>query len=117
MADTISRRDILSGAAGLAVGFIVLGILPFIEKAFRITTSMTLLELADVSHPLQRRLQAEAAGTYTHSLTVATIAWAGLAILRTGKKLSGTTRITRPRTAPTNHPGMVPNVAGTGPRA
>ena len=36
-----------TGAAGLAVGFVVLGILPFIEKAFRITTSMTLLELAD----------------------------------------------------------------------
>jgi len=33
-----------AGAAGLAVGFLVLGILPFIEKAFRITTNMTLLE-------------------------------------------------------------------------
>ena len=32
---------------GWRVGFVVLGILPFIEKAFRITTSMTLLELAD----------------------------------------------------------------------
>src|SRR5439155_3467845 len=51
-----------------------LGILPFIEKAFRITTSMTLLELADVNHPLLRRLSAEATGTYNHSLQVATIA-------------------------------------------
>ena len=54
----------------------MLGILPFIEKTFRITTSMTLLELADVSQPLLRRLQIEAAGTYNHSLQVAVLAQA-----------------------------------------
>ena len=63
-----------AGAAGLACGFVVLGILPFIEKTFRITTSMTLLELADTSHPLQRRLALEAPGTYQHSQRVATLA-------------------------------------------
>ena len=63
-----------AGAAGLGVGFIVLGILPFIEKIFRITTSMTLLELADASQPLLRRLSMEAPGTYNHSLQVATLA-------------------------------------------
>ena len=52
----IMLNSLYASAAGLAVGFIVLGILPFIEKAFRITTSMTLLELADASHPLLRRL-------------------------------------------------------------
>ncbi|HEX3358772.1 MAG TPA: HDIG domain-containing protein [Tepidisphaeraceae bacterium] len=67
------RNALYAGAAGLGVGFVVLGILPFIEKAFRITTSMTLLELADVSHPLLRRLSLEAAGTYNHSLQVATL--------------------------------------------
>src|SRR5690349_20210367 len=41
---------------------------------FRITTSMTLLELADVSQPLLRRLAIEAPGTYSHSLQVATLA-------------------------------------------
>jgi putative nucleotidyltransferase with HDIG domain len=61
-------------AAGISVGFIVLGILPFIEKSFRITTSMTLLELADASHSLLRRLAVEAPGTYSHSLQVATLA-------------------------------------------
>ena len=62
-----------SAAAGLVVGFIVLGILPFIERAFRITTSMTLLELADGGQPLLRRLAMEAPGTYNHSLQVATL--------------------------------------------
>lgn len=66
--------DVLyAGGAGIAVGFCVLGILPFIERAFRITTGMTLLELADASHPLLRRLSVEAPGTYNHSLQVATL--------------------------------------------
>ena len=63
-----------AGAAGLSVGFVTLGILPFVEKSFRITTSMTLLELADAAHPLLRRLAVEAPGTYSHSWQVATLA-------------------------------------------
>jgi cyclic-di-AMP phosphodiesterase PgpH len=70
----IGKNCLYTGAAGIATGFVVLGILPFIEKTFRITTSMTLLELADASHPLLRRLSVEAPGTYNHSLQVATIA-------------------------------------------
>src|SRR6476659_10915428 len=67
------RNCLYAGAAGLANGFVVLGILPFIERSFRITTSMTLLELADASQPLLRRLALEAPGTYNHSLQVATL--------------------------------------------
>ena len=70
----IANNCLYVGAAGLMVGFIVLGILPFVEKAFRITTTMTLLELADASSPLLRRLSVEAPGTYNHSLQVATLA-------------------------------------------
>ncbi len=70
----IARNCLYAGAAGLSIGFVVLGILPFIEKAFRITTSMTLLELADASQPLLRRLSLEAPGTYNHSIQVATLA-------------------------------------------
>jgi putative nucleotidyltransferase with HDIG domain len=70
----VGRSALYTGAAGLAAGFLVLGILPVIEKWFRITTSVRLLELADASHPLLRRLAIEAPGTYNHSLQVATIA-------------------------------------------
>ena len=70
----IGWNCLYTGAAGLSVGFIVLGILPFVEKAFKITTGMTLLELADASQPLLRRLSLEAPGTYNHSLQVATLA-------------------------------------------
>jgi putative nucleotidyltransferase with HDIG domain len=72
----IANNALYAGAAGLATGFVVLGILPFVEKSFRITTSMTLLELADASHPLLRRLAIEAPGTYSHSWQVATLAQA-----------------------------------------
>ncbi len=70
----ILRNCLYTGAAGLAVGFIVLGILPFVERSFRITTSMTLLELADMSHPLLKRLAVDAPGTYSHSLQVSNLA-------------------------------------------
>jgi putative nucleotidyltransferase with HDIG domain len=49
----------------------VLGVLPFIERVFHITTGMTLLEYQD--HPLLRRMALEAPGTYNHSLQVASI--------------------------------------------
>jgi putative nucleotidyltransferase with HDIG domain len=70
----IAQYCLYAGAAALAVGFVVLGILPFIEKTFKITTAMTLLEVADASQPLLRRLAIEAPGTYNHSLQVATLA-------------------------------------------
>lgn len=62
-----------AGAAGLGTGFLVLGALPVIERVFRITTPMTLLELADTSHPLLRKLSREAPGTYNHSMQVAVL--------------------------------------------
>ncbi len=49
-------------------------ILPFFEYAFGITTEISLLELSDLNHPLLKRLQMEAPGTYHHSLMVATLA-------------------------------------------
>ncbi len=58
----------------LGVGFFVLGVLPFIERMFKVTTAMTLLELCDVNQPLLRRLAQAAPGTYNHSLTLASMA-------------------------------------------
>ncbi|MFQ5880329.1 MAG: HDIG domain-containing metalloprotein [Dehalococcoidia bacterium] len=56
-------------SAVLTVGaFILLGIL------FGITTRIQLMELAQLHHPLLRRLQDEAAGTFHHSLIVGNLA-------------------------------------------
>ena len=70
----VVQSTLYTGAAALGAGFLVLGVLPEIEKRFRITTAMSLLELADVSHPLLRKLAMDAPGTYNHSLQVATLA-------------------------------------------
>ncbi len=64
----------LAAGATLFVGFFALGILPFIERAFRVTTSMTLLELGDMNQPLLRKLAQSAPGTFNHSLQVASLA-------------------------------------------
>ena len=44
--------------------------LPVLESLFKRTTDITLLELTDLNHPLLRRMQLEAPGTYHHSLVV-----------------------------------------------
>lgn len=56
------------------VSFLVLGLLPSVERIFDITTGMTLAELRDPKRPLLRQLQQRAPGTYNHSLQVASIA-------------------------------------------
>jgi len=61
-----------AGGAMLA-GFVVQGILPVIERVFRVVTSMTLLEWCDASKPLLKRLAMEAPGTYNHSLQLGTM--------------------------------------------
>lgn len=59
---------------GALAGFIVSGLLPVVERAFAIVTDVSLLELGDGSHPLLQELVRRAPGSYTHSMTVATLA-------------------------------------------
>ena len=61
------------GCAVLA-GFLVTGLLPFIENLFGVLTDISLLELGDVAHPLLRELMRRAPGTYNHSVNVASLA-------------------------------------------
>lgn len=68
-----------AGVGGVAVGAVVLFVLPLIERAFDITTGMTLIELRDPKQPLLKELQQRAPGSYNHSLNVATIAEAAAA--------------------------------------
>ena len=55
-------------------GALVLGAMPLIEKVFNVATDATLFELTDYNHPLLRRMQVDAPGTYHHSLMVANLA-------------------------------------------
>jgi putative nucleotidyltransferase with HDIG domain len=58
----------------LAAGFLMTGLLPFIESLFGVLTDISLLELGDVSHPLLQELVQRAPSTYNHSITVGSIA-------------------------------------------
>lgn len=46
------------------------GLIIFIEKIFKITTEITLLELTDYNTPLLRELAKHAQGTFNHSITM-----------------------------------------------
>lgn len=59
---------------GSFAGFLLTGLLPVVERSFGIVTDISLLELADGAHPLMQELVRRAPGTYTHSMTVATLA-------------------------------------------
>ena len=58
----------------IVVSIGIQGLLPLIEKIFRVATSMTLVEYSDANQPLLRRLAMEAPGTFSHSLMVGAIA-------------------------------------------
>ncbi len=60
--------------AGLASAVITIGVLPFFEHTFKITTPIQLLELARPNHPLLQRLLIDAPGTYHHSILVGNLA-------------------------------------------
>lgn len=53
---------------------IAYGLLIFYEKVFRITTDLTLLELADFNQPLLKELSSKAPGTFHHSIMMGTLA-------------------------------------------
>ena len=60
-------------------------IIPIVEKIFGFTSSMTLLELADINSPLLRKLSTNCPGTFQHSLQVANLA--GEAALKIGANM------------------------------
>lgn len=64
----------LSLINGGLCGIVSLAALFIIESVFQVSTNMNLLTLCDYNHPLLRRLQMEAPGTYHHSLVVANLA-------------------------------------------
>tara|TARA_Y100001935_G_scaffold238121_1_gene224208 strand:- start:9349 stop:11433 length:2085 start_codon:yes stop_codon:yes gene_type:complete len=66
-----------NGIMGFANGFLCamlsFAFLPYFEGAFKITTSLGLLETANLNHPLLKKLMLNAPGTYQHSLMVANL--------------------------------------------
>lgn len=69
----ISNQIIVGLTIGVVTGIAVVGFLPILEHLFHLTTNITLLELTDFNHPILRRMQVSAPGSYHHSLMVANL--------------------------------------------
>jgi len=52
---------------------LAMNLIPVLERGFHYTTNITFLSLTDYNHPLLRKLQLVAPGTYHHSLMVAAL--------------------------------------------
>jgi cyclic-di-AMP phosphodiesterase PgpH len=64
------------------------GLLIFLERTFRVTTDLSLMELARFNHPLLRMLAEKAPGTYHHSITMATLAESAAAAIGANEVLA-----------------------------
>jgi len=70
----IGLESLAAVMTGIFTAMLVGGALPLLENIFKITTDISWLELADLNHPLLKRMTIEAPGTYHHSLVVANLA-------------------------------------------
>lgn len=71
--NNLDRMTVLALLNGFVVTVAAFVLLPLFEFIFGITTHISLIELSDLNHPLLKRMQLEAPGTYHHSLMVATL--------------------------------------------
>ena len=71
---SIAKYSLAAVGGGIFTAMLVGGALPILESIFEITTDISWLELADLNHPLLKRMPIEAPGTYHHSLVVANLA-------------------------------------------
>ena len=71
---SLGFQSVVAVGTPVVMTLIIVGALPWVESLFRITTRVRWLELADLNHPLLRRMTIEAPGTFQHSLAVANLA-------------------------------------------
>lgn len=68
------RTVLFATTNGFLSAVLAIGTFPFLEHIFKLTSPIRLLELSNPGHPLLRRLQIEAPGTYQHSIMVGNLA-------------------------------------------
>lgn len=72
--DQIIYELAFAASSALVSPVLTYGMLIFFERLFNITTDLTLLELSSLDQPLLRELARKAPGTFSHSMTMGTIA-------------------------------------------
>ncbi|AIN94240.1 HD family phosphohydrolase [Treponema putidum] len=63
-----------SAANGFISGILVLGFLPILETLMNVPTNFRLMELSDLNSPIMKKMLITVAGTYNHSMMVASLA-------------------------------------------
>ncbi len=58
----------------IVAGFLAQGLVAFLESAFGVTTTLSLLDLLDRNHPALQELEEKAPGTFNHSMLVGSLA-------------------------------------------
>lgn len=86
--DTIGEQMSYALVNAVISPVLTYGLLIFLEKVFRVTTDLTLIELAQFNHPLLRMLAERAPGTYHHSMSMAGLAEAGAAAVGANEVLA-----------------------------
>ncbi len=72
-ADTALRAGLWAFVGALVAGFLGQGLVSFLENAFGVTTTLSLLDLLDRNHPALRLLEEKAPGTFNHSMLVGSL--------------------------------------------
>jgi putative nucleotidyltransferase with HDIG domain len=65
---------VAAGTSGVLAALVAVGSFVLFARPFGIVTRVELMELAQLNHPLLRRLQDEAPGTFQHSIVVGNLA-------------------------------------------
>ena len=97
------RASLAAAGSGVLAGFVMTGLLPYVERLFDVATDLRLLEWTDQNQPLLRRLAIEAPGSYHHSTLVSNLAeaaaeaiGANTLLARTGGYLHDVGKLVRP---------------------
>jgi len=72
--DSAVEAAVFAFVGGLLAGLVAQGLLSFLENLFKVTTTVTLLDLTDRNHPALRLIEEQAPGTFNHSILVGTLA-------------------------------------------
>lgn len=72
--DTYPEAALFAVLGGLLAGMVAQALVSFLENLFRMTTTLTLLDLVDRNHPALRLIEDRAPGTFNHSMLVGTLA-------------------------------------------
>lgn len=81
--DQLLKQELFMGGIinGTIAAIFAVGMLPFFENTFNITTHIKLIELSSPNEPLLNKLLVDAPGTYHHSIIVGNLAYSAAQVV------------------------------------